>query len=622
MVNIPKIPIKELNSNVKALSNIANFDQIQSAAKDVTKKLQSATTTTLGATAGQSVGGWESLTQEIDDIEIGVSTVSNRGLALLQSSPPGVNLVNEFSDGAQDALQSITGLTSEIAPGLNSVVHSLPTPEAVGASISDVSAKPLAEVSAAMEELAPAQFKSIAASSSIGQLTDQSIFKEFTNTVSSVNDNIDKFLNTGFDQILKDVVEATVGPIGTVIEQLTQDVGKIIPKGVSIDVTSFLDKGDFLSAAETLNEFSNFDISSLETELSQIDTSMSSLIDKTDPAFAAMGVSTSPVSKIGELDGNWSGNDTPVRLPGTASAAPSSSGSSPTTGNAYSFTFISSKEELEAELRSATREITEVVIHWTGNYIDQPHIGADDVHQWHLDRGWSGCGYHYIIKRDGTIQRGRPINIQGAHANNLGHNRYSIGISHVAGYNCASGTSNPNRFISAESISDAQWKAQKDFLEVFYRVFPGGQVLGHNQTDTIKIDPGFDVDAYILNTFNKKNAVVYNRDRGPLSRSALLDARRNGASPTIQVNEPETDINLDRTDAEALDTATGYSDAEYKYIYGPNADQVNDELVLDGVYNGEYNDGEIVDFQGSKYKVVQTSEETEDFYAGYDLVPL
>jgi thymidylate kinase len=44
--------------------------------------------------------------------------------------------------------------------------------------------------------------------------------------------------------------------------------------------------------------------------------------------------------------------------------------------------------------------------------------------------------------------------------------------------------------------------------------------------DNDKVDPGFDVDAYILNTFNKRNAFVYNRDRGPLSRAELIAARR------------------------------------------------------------------------------------------------
>lgn len=60
---------------------------------------------------------------------------------------------------------------------------------------------------------------------------------------------------------------------------------------------------------------------------------------------------------------------------------------------------------------------------------------------------------------------------------------------------------------------------------------PGGQVLGHNQISQAgKVDPGFDVDAYILNTFNKRNVYEYNRDRGPLSRAQLVEARGTGTA--------------------------------------------------------------------------------------------
>lgn len=49
------------------------------------------------------------------------------------------------------------------------------------------------------------------------------------------------------------------------------------------------------------------------------------------------------------------------------------------------------------------------------------HHSASDTgdaklfHQWHLNKGWSGIGYHYVIGKDGTIERGRPENTVGAH---------------------------------------------------------------------------------------------------------------------------------------------------------------------------------------------------------------
>ena len=51
---------------------------------------------------------------------------------------------------------------------------------------------------------------------------------------------------------------------------------------------------------------------------------------------------------------------------------------------------------------------------------------AQQIHQWHLANGWAGIGYHFFVRKDGRIYRGRPKETVGAHA---GNNNYdSIGI--------------------------------------------------------------------------------------------------------------------------------------------------------------------------------------------------
>ena len=171
----------------------------------------------------------------------------------------------------------------------------------------------------------------------------------------------------------------------------------------------------------------------------------------------------------------------------------------------YGFTYITSEEELEAELRSVTREITEVVVHWTGTFLNQD-IGSDEVHEWHTQRGFSGCGYHYVIRKDGRIQRGRPVNKVGAHAKDNGHNNRSIGISFAAGYNCMSGTRERHHYINSGSINEKQFAAFDQFLGNFYKVYPGAQAWGHIDTDDKgKTDPGFDVEEYVINKFGKMN---------------------------------------------------------------------------------------------------------------------
>lgn len=50
----------------------------------------------------------------------------------------------------------------------------------------------------------------------------------------------------------------------------------------------------------------------------------------------------------------------------------------------------------------------------------------EQIHQWHLNNGWSGAGYHFLVRKDGNIYRLRPENKIGAHAS--GSNSYSLGI--------------------------------------------------------------------------------------------------------------------------------------------------------------------------------------------------
>lgn len=70
----------------------------------------------------------------------------------------------------------------------------------------------------------------------------------------------------------------------------------------------------------------------------------------------------------------------------------------------------------------------QIVIHHTGcNDID---ASAEQIHGWHLNQGWAGIGYHYVVRKDGTIERGRPEWAVGSHA--YGENSHTIGI-HLSG---------------------------------------------------------------------------------------------------------------------------------------------------------------------------------------------
>lgn len=71
----------------------------------------------------------------------------------------------------------------------------------------------------------------------------------------------------------------------------------------------------------------------------------------------------------------------------------------------------------------STRKVTErIILH----HADAKKCSAEDIHRWHLNNGWSGAGYHFLVRKDGKIYRLRPEDKVGAHAYSSNYN--SIGI--------------------------------------------------------------------------------------------------------------------------------------------------------------------------------------------------
>lgn len=69
-----------------------------------------------------------------------------------------------------------------------------------------------------------------------------------------------------------------------------------------------------------------------------------------------------------------------------------------------------------------------LILHHSGTTTCTP----DGVHSSHVGNGWAGIGYHYLVRKDGTIYRGRPEDTVGAHA--YGANSHSIGVCFEGNY--------------------------------------------------------------------------------------------------------------------------------------------------------------------------------------------
>lgn len=76
------------------------------------------------------------------------------------------------------------------------------------------------------------------------------------------------------------------------------------------------------------------------------------------------------------------------------------------------------------------RVITHLVVHCSATPASRD-IGAKEIDRMHRERGFLKIGYHYVIKRDGTVEIGRQESEVGAHV--TGHNKNSIGICLIGG---------------------------------------------------------------------------------------------------------------------------------------------------------------------------------------------
>ena len=76
------------------------------------------------------------------------------------------------------------------------------------------------------------------------------------------------------------------------------------------------------------------------------------------------------------------------------------------------------------------RRITEIIVHCSAT-CEGKDFGAGDINVWHIARGFDCIGYHYVVRLDGTVERGRDEQRIGAHC--VGHNAMSIGVCYIGG---------------------------------------------------------------------------------------------------------------------------------------------------------------------------------------------
>lgn len=116
-------------------------------------------------------------------------------------------------------------------------------------------------------------------------------------------------------------------------------------------------------------------------------------------------------------------------------------------------------------------------------------IGVSVIRRWHRERGWRDVGYHFVIRRDGTVETGRSLDTPGAHAGRP-INQMSLAICLAGGIDNLEDKRPEDNFTDEQR--DSLFRTLKDLVER-----TGGQVVGHTDLPGVtKACPSFDVRAW------------------------------------------------------------------------------------------------------------------------------
>ena len=127
------------------------------------------------------------------------------------------------------------------------------------------------------------------------------------------------------------------------------------------------------------------------------------------------------------------------------------------------------------------RLISFFIIHCSAVRPNQSSSAAD-IDRWHRARGFNSIGYHFVVRRDGSIETGRPMEKVGAHC--LNRNAHSIGICYEGGLD-ANGK-------PADTRTPQQREALRKLLQQLHEQFPKAIIAGHNMFNPMKACPCFD----------------------------------------------------------------------------------------------------------------------------------
>lgn len=138
----------------------------------------------------------------------------------------------------------------------------------------------------------------------------------------------------------------------------------------------------------------------------------------------------------------------------------------------------------------ARRKTTQYIAIHCSATSEKADIGAKEIDRWHRAKGFLSIGYHYVIRRNGVVEQGRPEEDIGAHVQD--YNAVSVGVCMVGGVDANDIKKAVNNF------TPEQFAALAKLVRELKTRYPDAIVQGHRDFPNVaKACPSFDVKGWL-----------------------------------------------------------------------------------------------------------------------------
>lgn len=186
------------------------------------------------------------------------------------------------------------------------------------------------------------------------------------------------------------------------------------------------------------------------------------------------------------------------------------------------------------------REKTDsIVIHCSASPEGRDDSAAD-IRRWHLARGFSDIGYHYVVRVDGSVESGRAESLVGAHCVEGAMNRCSVGICYIGGMD--RGMRHP-----ADTRTAAQKRSILGLVRKLQKKYgiPDSRVFGHCEFAP-KACPSFDVRGMLSSLVVAVVMAVALLGAGCARRVYVPSVRETLRADTVRIIKREEVVRRDR----------------------------------------------------------------------------